>query len=78
MLYNIGKYENEEEARKNIQRAKTISETYEMFDPYYFIKELTKKASPAFASASNSNVQGPTILTLNMSSVASAAAIGKN
>jgi hypothetical protein len=77
MLYNIGRYDNEEEAKKNIQRAKNTSELYQTFDPYYFIKEITKKSAPMLSLPSTSAPQGSAVLTINMASVPSAAAITK-
>jgi hypothetical protein len=74
MLYNIGRYDNEEEAKKNIQKAQTASELYQTFDPYYFIKEVTKKSAPTLSLPSS---VAPAVLTINMASVPSAAAITK-
>lgn len=78
MLYNIGRYDNEDEARKNIQRAQAAAELYQTFDPYYFIKEVTKKTAPIITIPTAAAAQGPTILTINTSAVPSAAAINRS
>eukprot|EP01033_Poteriospumella_lacustris_P000362 gene362-238_t len=66
------------EARKNIQRAQAAAELYQTFDPYYFIKEVTKKTAPIITIPTAAAAQGPTILTINTSAVPSAAAINRS